>query len=102
MKSKHLFRAALVAALVSALSGCWMFMPPGGGGGHGGGGHGGGGGFGGHQGGGPREADPSMVRTASAGLQQCTRRERTHHAGPVQVTGYLALSDQLAGFQQVL
>ncbi len=48
MKLKHLFRAALVAALVSALSGCWMFMPPGGGGGHGGGG------FGGHQGGGPR------------------------------------------------
>uniref|UniRef100_A5W5A6 Uncharacterized protein n=1 Tax=Pseudomonas putida (strain ATCC 700007 / DSM 6899 / JCM 31910 / BCRC 17059 / LMG 24140 / F1) TaxID=351746 RepID=A5W5A6_PSEP1 len=52
MKSKNLLRAALVAALVSALSGCWMFMPPGGGGGHGGGGHGGG--FGGHQGGGPR------------------------------------------------
>ncbi|EJT84668.1 hypothetical protein PPS11_19124 [Pseudomonas putida S11] len=49
MKSKHLFRAALVAALVSALSGCWMFMPPGGGGGHGGG-HGGGGGFGGQSG----------------------------------------------------
>ncbi|HGY2297832.1 TPA: hypothetical protein ACNV18_002939 [Pseudomonas putida] len=47
MKSKHFFRAALVAVLVSSLSGCWMFMPPGGGGGHGGG-------FGGHQGGGPR------------------------------------------------
>ncbi|WP_192938640.1 hypothetical protein [Pseudomonas putida] len=47
MKSKHLFRAALVAALVSTLSGCWMFMPPGGGGGHGGGHGGGGGGFGG-------------------------------------------------------
>ncbi|WP_341796047.1 MULTISPECIES: hypothetical protein [unclassified Pseudomonas] len=55
MKLKQLFRAALVAVLVSSLSGCWMFMPPGGGGGHGGGhGGGGGGGFGGHQGGGPR------------------------------------------------
>ncbi|MEN4825563.1 MULTISPECIES: hypothetical protein [unclassified Pseudomonas] len=54
MKLKHVARAALVAALVSTLSGCWMFMPPGGGGG--GGGHGGGhGGFGmGGHGGGPR------------------------------------------------
>ena len=54
MKLKHVVRAALVAALVSTLSGCWMFMPPGGGGG--GGGHGGGhGGFGmGGHGGGPR------------------------------------------------
>ncbi|QKZ04295.1 hypothetical protein [Pseudomonas eucalypticola] len=35
-----------------SLSGCWMFMPPGGGGGGGHGG-GGGGGFGGGHGGGP-------------------------------------------------
>ncbi len=27
--------------LTASLSGCWLFMPPGGGGGHGGGGHGG-------------------------------------------------------------
>lgn len=38
MKLKHVVRAALVAALVSTLSGCWMFIPPGGGGGGGGGG----------------------------------------------------------------
>ncbi|MDE1166237.1 MAG: hypothetical protein PW845_12785 [Pseudomonas sp.] len=36
--------------LTVSLSGCWMFMPPGGGGGHGGGG--GGGGHGGPGGGG--------------------------------------------------
>ena len=55
MKFNQIVRAALVAALVSTLSGCWMFMPPGGGGGHGGG-HGGPGGFGmgGGPGGGPR------------------------------------------------
>ncbi|MEB3435485.1 hypothetical protein U8291_00390 [Pseudomonas sp. A2] len=75
MKSKNLLRAALVAALVSALSGCWMFMPPGGGGGHGGGGHGGG--FGGHQGGGPRLFDLAMDRAISAGLQARTRHRRT-------------------------
>ncbi|MGE8388003.1 MAG: hypothetical protein ACN6O4_08230 [Pseudomonas sp.] len=52
MKLKHVAHAALVAALLSTLSGCWMFMPPGGGGGGHGGGHGGFG-MGGH-GGGPR------------------------------------------------
>ncbi|WP_167061132.1 hypothetical protein [Pantoea sp. Ap-967] len=54
MKLNHVLRAAVVATLISALSGCWMFMPPGGGGGHGGG-HGGPGmGMGGMHGGGPR------------------------------------------------
>lgn len=53
MKLKHVLRVAVVAALVSALAGCWMFMPPGGGGGHGGG-HGGPGMMGGGHGGGPR------------------------------------------------
>ncbi|WP_165837362.1 hypothetical protein [Pseudomonas sp. CC120222-01a] len=51
MKLKHVLRAAVVAALVSTLAGCWMFMPPGGGGG---GGHGGPGMMGGGHGGGPR------------------------------------------------
>lgn len=56
MKLKTVFRAALVAALVSTLSGCWLFMPPGGGhgGGHGGGQGGPGMGMGGGHGGGPR------------------------------------------------
>ncbi|MDR9875320.1 hypothetical protein RJC98_09010 [Pseudomonas allii] len=52
MKLSYLTKAAVVVALLSTLSGCWMFMPPGGGGGHGGGGHGQGGGPG--PGGGPR------------------------------------------------
>ncbi len=53
MKLNYLTKAAVVIALLSTLSGCWMFMPPGGGGGGGhGGGHGQGGGPGG--GGGPR------------------------------------------------
>lgn len=43
MKLNYLTKAAVVVALLSTLSGCWMFMPPGGGGGHGGG-HGQGGG----------------------------------------------------------
>jgi hypothetical protein len=51
MKLSYLTKAAVVVALLSTLSGCWMFMPPGGGGGHGGG-HGQGGGPG--PGGGPR------------------------------------------------
>ncbi|MFK9003942.1 hypothetical protein [Pseudomonas pergaminensis] len=51
MKLSYVTKAAVVVALLSTLSGCWMFMPPGGGGGHGGG-HGQGGGPGG--GGGPR------------------------------------------------
>lgn len=42
MKLKQVLRVTLMAAMVSSLSGCWLFMPPGGGGGHGGG-HGGGG-----------------------------------------------------------
>lgn len=51
MMLKSLVKALVVAMAVSSLSGCWMFMPPGGGHGHGGGGdHGGGGG--GHYGGG--------------------------------------------------
>ncbi|WP_248481383.1 hypothetical protein [Pseudomonas sp. CYM-20-01] len=52
MKLSYLTKAAVVVALLSTLSGCLMFMPPGGGGGHGGGGHGQGGGPG--PGGGPR------------------------------------------------
>ncbi|MFN3358340.1 MAG: hypothetical protein ACK418_20350 [Pseudomonas sp.] len=48
MKLNYLTKAAVVVALLSTLSGCWIFMPPGGG--HGGGGHGQGGG----PGGGPR------------------------------------------------
>lgn len=53
MKLNYLTKVAVVIALLSTLSGCWMFMPPGGGGGGGhGGGHGQGGGPGG--GGGPR------------------------------------------------
>ncbi|WP_178083531.1 hypothetical protein [Pseudomonas sp. C 49-2] len=53
MKLSYLTKAAVVVALLSTLSGCWMFMSPGGGGGGGhGGGHGQGGGPGG--GGGPR------------------------------------------------
>ncbi|MBT1260273.1 hypothetical protein KUA23_15920 [Pseudomonas pergaminensis] len=52
MKLSYVTKAAVVVALLSTLSGCWMFMPPGGGGGGGhGGGHGQGGGPG---GGGPR------------------------------------------------
>ncbi|ETK14307.1 MULTISPECIES: hypothetical protein [Pseudomonas] len=51
MKLSYLTKAAVVIALLSTLSGCWMFMPPGGGGG---GGHGGGHGQGGGPGGGPR------------------------------------------------
>ncbi|MBJ2177685.1 hypothetical protein HBO34_24940 [Pseudomonas veronii] len=44
----NLTKAALIVALLSSLSGCWIFMPPGGGGGGGGGGgHGQGGGHGG-------------------------------------------------------
>ncbi|NWD84108.1 hypothetical protein HX891_27325 [Pseudomonas reactans] len=50
MKLSYLTKAAMVIALLSTLSGCWMFMPPGGGGG----GHGGGHGQGGGPGGGPR------------------------------------------------
>lgn len=42
MKLNYLTKAAVVVALLSTLSGCWIFMPPGGG--HGGGGHGQGGG----------------------------------------------------------
>ncbi|WP_177410332.1 hypothetical protein [Pseudomonas sp. S5D5] len=54
MKLSYVTKAAVVVALLSSLSGCWMFMPPGGGGGGGhGGGHGQGGGPGG-PGGGPR------------------------------------------------
>ena len=53
MKLSDLTKAAVVVALLSTLSGCWMFMPPGGGGGHGGG-HGQGGGPGPGGGGGPR------------------------------------------------
>ncbi|MGY2135270.1 hypothetical protein ACW9I8_01465 [Pseudomonas reactans] len=53
MKLSYLTKAAVVVALLSTLSGCWMFMPPGGGGGHGGG-HGQGGGPGPGGGGGPR------------------------------------------------
>ncbi|WP_282396075.1 hypothetical protein [Pseudomonas sp. PS01298] len=54
MKLSYVTKAAVVVALLSTLSGCWMFMPPGGGGGGGhGGGHGQGGGPGG-PGGGPR------------------------------------------------
>lgn len=41
MKLNHIVKATVVAVLLSSLSGCWLFMPPGGGG-HGGGGHGGG------------------------------------------------------------
>lgn len=57
MMLKSLVKALVVAMAVSSLSGCWMFMPPGGGHGHGGdhgggGGHYGGGGGGGHYGGG--------------------------------------------------
>lgn len=37
MKLNNLTKAALIVALLSSLSGCWIFMPPGGGGG---GGHG--------------------------------------------------------------
>jgi len=37
MKLSYLTKAVVVIALLSTLSGCWMFMPPGGGGGHGGG-----------------------------------------------------------------
>lgn len=44
MKLSNLTKAALIVALLSSLSGCWIFMPPGGGGG---GGHGQGGGHGG-------------------------------------------------------
>ncbi|MDO9342347.1 MAG: hypothetical protein Q7T99_02540 [Pseudomonas sp.] len=51
MKLSYVTKAAVVVALLSTLSGCWMFMPPGGGGGHGGG-HGQGGGPGGGPGGG--------------------------------------------------
>ncbi|MEX5550783.1 hypothetical protein [Pseudomonas pergaminensis] len=51
MKLSYVIKAAVVVALLSTLSGCWMFMPPGGGGGGHGGGHGQGGGPG---GGGPR------------------------------------------------
>lgn len=52
MKLSYVTKAAVVVALLSTLSGCWVFMPPGGGGGGGhGGGHGQGGGPG---GGGPR------------------------------------------------
>ena len=51
MKLKSVVKAVLVAVVVSSLSGCWMFMPPGGG--HGGG-HGGGGQYGGGGPGGPR------------------------------------------------
>ncbi|UMY46658.1 hypothetical protein [Pseudomonas azotoformans] len=51
MKLSYVTKAAVVVALLSTLSGCWMFMPPGGGGGGHGGGHGQGGGPG---GGGPR------------------------------------------------
>ncbi|MBC3234028.1 putative membrane protein YgcG [Pseudomonas lurida] len=50
MKLSVLTKAAVVVALLSTLSGCWIFMPPGGGGG---GGHGGGHGQGGGPGGGP-------------------------------------------------
>lgn len=49
MKLNNLTKAALIVALLSSLSGCWIFMPPGGGGG--GGGHGQGGGHGGGHGG---------------------------------------------------
>lgn len=53
MMLKSLVKALVVAMAVSSLSGCWMFMPPGGGHGHGGGGGGHyGGGGGGHYGGG--------------------------------------------------
>jgi hypothetical protein len=41
MMVKRITQAAALIALLSSLSGCWMFFPPGGGGGHGGG-HGGG------------------------------------------------------------
>ncbi|NWA43502.1 hypothetical protein HX793_10715 [Pseudomonas reactans] len=54
MKLSYLTKAAVVVALLSTLSGCWMFMPPGGGGGGHGGGHGQGGGPGPGGGGGPR------------------------------------------------
>ena len=54
MKLNYLTKAAVVVALLSTLSGCWIFMPPPGGGGGGGGGHGGGYGQGGGPGGGPR------------------------------------------------
>jgi hypothetical protein len=50
MKLNNLTKAALIVALLSSLSGCWIFMPPGGGGG----GHGQGGGPGGPGGPGPR------------------------------------------------
>lgn len=50
MKLSVLTKTAVVVALLSTLSGCWIFMPPGGGGG---GGHGGGHGQGGGPGGGP-------------------------------------------------
>ena len=53
MKLNNLTKAAVIVALLSSLSGCWIFMPPGGGGG-GGGGHGQGGGHGGPGGPGPR------------------------------------------------
>ncbi|MDN5453220.1 MULTISPECIES: hypothetical protein [Pseudomonas] len=49
MKLKSVVKAMVVAVAVSALSGCWMFMPPGGGSGGGGGGHGGGGQHGGQR-----------------------------------------------------
>ena len=51
MMLKSLVKALVVAIAVSSLSGCWMFMPPGGHG-HGGGGGGGGGHYGGGGGGG--------------------------------------------------
>lgn len=44
--------------LIASLSGCWLFMPPGGPGGGGGGGHGGGPGRGGPGGGGPGFMQP--------------------------------------------
>ena len=52
MRFKHVVRAIMAVAVVSMLTGCWMFMPPGGGG-HGGG-HGGPGMMGGGPGGGHR------------------------------------------------
>ena len=52
MMLKSLVKALVVAIAVSSLSGCWMFMPPGGHGHGGGGGGGGGGHYGGGGGGG--------------------------------------------------
>lgn len=53
MTLNRLVKVAAVVALLSSLSGCWIFMPPGGGGDGGHGGHGQGSGPGGGPGGGP-------------------------------------------------